>query len=170
MFSKIMMLGMVFSLVAGMAVAGDKPDGEEVAVIKTDKGAMVIKFYPEAAPEHVENFKKLAKEGFYNGLTFHRVVEGFVIQGGDPDGNGTGGPGYKIPAEIGMKHTDGAVAMARTNNPKMESSGSQFYICLGAQPHLDGAYTVFGQVIEGLDVSKKIARGDKMTSVTIEKR
>jgi len=172
MFMKIMMFASMFGLVAGMAfAAGSK--GEDVAVIKTDKGDIVIKFYPEAAPKHVANFEKLAKEGFYNGLTFHRVVPGFVIQGGDPQGNGTGGPGYTIPAEIKMPHTDGAVAAARLGdqvNPKRESSGSQFYICLGPQPHLDGQYTVFGQVIEGMDVARKIQKGDKMISVTIEKR
>jgi len=168
-FMKVMLITAALSLVAGMAIAGEG-SGEEVAVIETAKGTIVFKFYPEAAPQHVANFKKLARDGFYNGLTFHRVVPGFVIQGGDPAGNGTGGPGYKIPAEIKMKHTDGAVAAARTNNPKKESSGSQFYICLGPQPHLDGEYTVFGQVIEGMDVVRNIARGDKMTKVTIEKR
>jgi len=140
-----------------------------MAVIKTEKGDIVIEFLEDIAPEHSANFKKLAGEGFYNGLTFHRVEPGFVIQGGDPDGNGMGGPGYTIPAEIKAPHVDGAVAMARTGdavNPQRRSSGSQFYICLGPQHFLDGAYTVFGQVTSGMDVVKKIQRGDKMVEVT----
>jgi peptidyl-prolyl cis-trans isomerase B (cyclophilin B) len=166
-------------------------DKEQVAVIKTNRGDIVMTFDKKDAPKHVENFIKLAKSGFYDGLTFHRVEPGFVIQGGDPAGNGTGGPseaalkkaygtipdyimqrggGYTLPAEIGAPHVDGAVAMARTNNPEKRSSTSQFYICLGPQHFLDGNYTVFGQVIEGMDVVKNIQRGDKMLSVTIEDR
>ena len=140
-----------------------------MAVIKTEKGDIVIELLEEVAPEHSANFKKLAAEGFYNGLTFHRVEPGFVIQGGDPDGNGMGGPGYTLPAEIKAPHLDGAVAMARTGdgvNPQRRSSGSQFYICLGPQRFLDGAYTVFGQVVEGMDVVRNIRKGDKMVEVT----
>lgn len=153
-----------------MASAKEK---QKVAVIKTEKGNIVIKFLPEDAPKHVENFVKLAKQGFYDGLTFHRVEPNFVIQGGDPAGNGTGGPGYTVPAEIKAPHIDGAVAMARKGdgvNPKRESSGSQFYICLGPQHFLDGQYTVFGQVVEGMDVARKITKGDKMLKVTVEER
>src|ERR1700732_557858 len=116
------------------------------AIIDTDKGTFVIELYPKVAPKTVENFETLTKKGFYNGLTFHRVVPDFVVQGGDPDGTGTGGPGYTVPAEIGEKHLRGSVATARTSdqvNPKRESSGSQFYICLEPQPNLDGQYTVF---------------------------
>jgi len=191
MFMKITVLTAMFGLIAGMSFAG-KGSAEEVAVIKTDKGDIVVKFYPEAAPKHVENFIKLAESGFYNGLTFHRVIPGFVIQGGDPTASGAGGPseadlkkaydgkipdwirkdpsGYTLPAEIKEKHTDGALAMARTNNPEKRSSTSQFYICLGPQPHLDDGYTVFGQVITGMDVANKIQKGDKIISVTVEKR
>lgn len=146
------------------------PNKNYEAVIHTDKGKITLKLYAKEAPFSVTNFIQLAKGGFYDGLTFHRVEPGFVIQGGDPSGDGTGGPGYTIPAEIKMKHIEGALAYARTGdqvNPKRESSGSQFYITLAATPFLDGAYTVFGETIEGMDVVKKISRGDKMTKIEI---
>lgn len=140
------------------------------ATISTAKGDMVVQLYPEAAPLTVDNFVELSREGFYDGLTFHRVEPGFVIQGGDPSGDGSGGPGYTIPAEIGLIHTKGAIAMARKSdavNPDRASSGSQFYIALEALPQLDGAYTVFGQVVEGMDVVESIAIGDTIESITI---
>ncbi|MGB9553010.1 MAG: peptidylprolyl isomerase [bacterium] len=138
-----------------------------LAIIETGKGTIKIEMYPQDAPNTVANFIYLAKKGFYNGLTFHRVEPGFVIQGGDPNGNGTGGPGYHIKAEFNSrKHLTGTVAMARSNDPN--SAGSQFYICLAPQPSLDGKYTVFGQVIEGMDVVQKIQVGDKMLKVTVE--
>jgi len=140
-----------------------------VAVIETNKGRIVCEFYPQDAPKTVENFIALANKQFYDGLKFHRVVPGFVIQGGDPKGDGTGGPGYQVKAEFNSrKHLVGTVAMARAAHP--DSAGSQFYICLGAQPSLDGKYTVFGQVIEGLDVVRQIAVGDVMKTVRIEER
>jgi|GEM_PF-766290 cyclophilin family peptidyl-prolyl cis-trans isomerase len=144
-----------------------------VATIKTAKGNIVVEMYPKDAPLTVNNFVLLAREGFYDGLTFHRVEPNFVIQGGDPKGDGTGGPGYTIPAEIKIKHTKGAIAMARLGdqqNPRRESSGSQFYITLEATPFLDGAYTAFGQVTQGMDVVAKIGRGDVIQSVTIEEK
>ncbi len=135
--------------------------GRPIVVLETDYGNIEIELRPDKAPKTVENFLKLVREGFYNGLTFHRVIPGFVIQGGDPEGTGRGGPGYTLPAEISdLKHTPGAVAMARLPdqiNPERRSSGSQFYITLDYQPHLDGAYTVFGYVTKGLDVAKRIA-------------
>jgi peptidyl-prolyl cis-trans isomerase B (cyclophilin B) len=140
------------------------------ATIATAKGNIVVELYPKDAPQTVNNFVFLARDGFYNGLTFHRVEPGFVIQGGDPSGNGTGGPGYTIPAEIRAKHTKGAIAMARLGdnvNPRRDSSGSQFYITLAPTPFLDGQYTAFGQVTQGEDVVSRIARGDKIVSVTI---
>jgi cyclophilin family peptidyl-prolyl cis-trans isomerase len=142
------------------------------AILDTDRGVIVIEFYPAVAPKTVENFETLAKKGFYNGLTFHRVVPGFVVQGGDPKGDGSGGPGYDVPAEISPaeKHLRGAVATARLGdavNPDRKSSGSQFYICLGPQPGLDGQYTVFGGVIEGMDVVDKVQVGDHMKKVTL---
>jgi cyclophilin family peptidyl-prolyl cis-trans isomerase len=141
--------------------------GEKIAVIETNKGVIKFKFFEADAPNTVANFIKLADSKFYDGLLWHRVEPGFVIQGGDPNGNGSGGPGYTIKAEFNKNpHLDGTVAMARANDP--DSAGSQFYICLGPQPMLDGKYTVFGQVIEGLDVVHKIQVGDKMTKVYIE--
>ncbi len=111
------------------------------------------------APKSSQNFAKLAALGYYDCLTFHRIIEGFVIQGGDPEGTGAGGPGYTIPAEIKLQHKKGSIAMARTGdsvNPKRESSGSQFYIALEDLPALDNQYTVFGQVVEGMDVVSKV--------------
>jgi cyclophilin family peptidyl-prolyl cis-trans isomerase len=143
-----------------------------VATIKTAKGNIVAELSPKDAPQHVNNFVFLARDGFFNNLTFHRVVAGFVIQGGDPLGTGTGGPGYNIPPEIKAKHTNGALAMARQGGPAQTtpSSGSQFYITLAPQPGLDGQYTVFGQVTSGLEVVAKIALGDVIQSVTIEEK
>lgn len=138
------------------------------AIVEVEgKGKFVIELNLEKAPKTAGNFIKLAKEGFYNGLTFHRVVPDFVVQGGDPNGNGTGGPGYTISfEETGLKHEDGAVAMARRGDDK-NSAGSQFYICLGPQHQLDGDYAVFGKVIQGMDVVRKIQQYDIMKEVTI---
>jgi peptidyl-prolyl cis-trans isomerase B (cyclophilin B) len=142
------------------------------AIIDTDRGTVVIELYPAVAPKTVDNFETLTKKGFYNGLTFHRVVPDFVVQGGDPDGNGTGGPGYTVPAEIDKKekHLRGSVATARTGdqvNPQRASSGSQFYICLEPQAGLDGDYTIFGAVISGMEVVDKIKKGDKMKTIKL---
>lgn len=142
------------------------------AVITTSKGVITATLNTEKAPLSVTNFVQLANAQFYNGLTFHRVVPGFVIQGGDPDGTGTGGPGYTVKGEVnnGLKHDKGALAWARTSdavNPERRSSGSQFYITLDATPHLDGQYTVFGQTTSGQDVVEKIAAGDKIEKVEI---
>ena len=140
----------------------------QTAVIALDKGGEIrIEFFPADAPKTVENFVTLAKKGFYDGLTFHRVVPDFVVQGGDPKGNGTGGPGYMIPAEFNKnKHLRGSVAMARSQDPN--SAGSQFYITYGAQPHLDNQYTVFGKVVSGMEHVDRIKQGDKMKTVAIE--
>lgn len=178
----------------GKAVASETKggDGEEVGVIETNLGTIVVRFYDQDAPKTVANFEKLAKEGFYDGTTFHRIVPRFVIQGGDPNSkdadrsnDGQGGPGYTVPAEIKRLHKRGALATARLGdqvNPKKESSGSQFFICLTDLPALDkGGYTVFGEVIEGMDVVDKIAavRTDArdnpldpvvMKKVTVQKR
>ncbi len=137
------------------------------AVIKTERGTFAFRFFPKAAPHTVASFVKLARDGFYNGLTFHRVVPGFVVQGGDPTGTGSGGPGYTLPAEFNNHpHLRGTVAMARTSDPN--SAGSQFYICLAPQPELDHQYTVFGQVTHGMSVVDKIQQGDHMLVVRIE--
>jgi len=140
----------------------------EVAVIDTTEGQMVIRFWSDVAPKTVENFKKLARQGFYDGTAFHRVVKGFMIQGGDPltkDAKaeemwGTGGPGYKIKAEFSEKpHVRGVISMARSQNP--DSAGSQFFICLGEARFLDRQYTAFGELIKGDDVLGRI--GDAQT-------
>ena len=140
---------------------------KQTGVIALEKGGEIrIEFFPEDAPKTVENFVTLAKKGFYTGLNFHRVVPDFVVQGGCPKGNGTGGPGYTIKAEFNkQKHVRGTVAMARSQHP--DSAGSQFYICYGTTPHLDGQYTVFGKVVSGMELVDRIKQGDKMTSVTI---
>lgn len=140
------------------------------ATIVTDKGNIVIELFPDA-PQGVNNFVTLAKNGFYDDLTFHRVEPNFVVQGGDPNGDGTGGPGYTIPAEIKHTHPRGALAWARTGdqvNPERRSSGSQFYITLRETPFLDGQYSVFGQVISGMEVVDQIAVGDKIRRIEIQ--
>lgn len=145
-------------------------DKTYLAKIYTSKGVITCELYPKKAPLSVTNFIQLSEGGFYDGLTFHRVVPGFVIQGGDPDGTGSGGPGYTVPAEIGLPHQKGALAWARLPdqvNPKKESSGSQFYITLEKVPYLDGEYTVFGQTVEGMDVVSKIKQGDKIEKIEI---
>jgi peptidyl-prolyl cis-trans isomerase B (cyclophilin B) len=135
----------------------------EVAVIKTSEGEMVAQFWTDAAPATIENFKKLARSGFYDGTIFHRIVKGFMIQGGDPNSKdparessyGAGGPGYKIKAEFNdHSHERGALSMARENDP--DSAGSQFFICLGNVRRLDHQYTTFGKLIKGDDVLGKI--------------
>jgi cyclophilin family peptidyl-prolyl cis-trans isomerase len=159
------------------AAQGGKKPAHPIAVVETTKGTIKIKLYPEEAPKTVANFVKLAKSGFYNGLMWHRVEPGFVIQGGDPksknakpgdEGLGTGGPGYTIPDEKNakLKHNRGAVAMAKSSAP--DSAGSQFYIVIEKPASfLDGNYTVFGQVISGQEVAEKIKVGDRMKKVTI---
>ena len=137
-------------------------DTDQVAVVETKFGKMVIEFYGKDAPKTVANFQKLAKDGFYDGTAFHRIVDGFMIQGGDPLSKtadnpnvGTGDPGYKIAAEFNTnKHVLGVVSMARSSDPN--SAGSQFFICLGNASFLDGQYTAFGKLIAGVDVLKKI--------------
>ena len=140
---------------------------KQTGVITLDNGNEIrMEFFPADAPKTVENFVTLAKKGFYNNLTFHRVVPDFVVQGGCPKGNGTGGPGYTVPAEFNkQKHLRGSVAMARSQHP--DSAGSQFYICYGATPHLDGNYTVFGKVTSGMEHVDRIKQGDRMKSVAI---
>jgi cyclophilin family peptidyl-prolyl cis-trans isomerase len=138
-----------------------------VVVIATARGKMKYRFYTNDAPKTAARIAELIQTGFYNGLTFHRVVPGFVVQGGDPTGTGAGGSGTKLKAEFNArKHVAGAVAMARSQSP--DSADSQFYITLGTHPHLDNQYTVFGQIIEGQEVASQLQQGDRMTSVTIE--
>jgi peptidyl-prolyl cis-trans isomerase B (cyclophilin B) len=157
------------------AAAMNEP--KEVAVIKTSEGEMVAEFWPDVAPKTVENFKKLAKSGFYDGTAFHRVIKGFMIQGGDPltkDESkqsrwGTGDPGYKIDAEFNKKsHERGVLSMARSQDPN--SAGSQFFICHGSPKFLDGQYTAFGKLIKGDDVLEKIATTKTLPGDRPEKR
>jgi peptidylprolyl isomerase/peptidyl-prolyl cis-trans isomerase B (cyclophilin B) len=143
--------------------AGAKP----VVSIELENGGVIkLELYPDVAPNHCASMVDLIKKGYYDGLSFHRVVPGFVVQGGCPQGNGSGGPGYKLKAEFNDRpHLTGTLAMARTPDP--DSAGSQFYICLAPQPGLDREYTVFGQTIEGMEFVHRIRPGDKMVKVTV---
>jgi len=137
------------------------------ATITTPRGTIVLDLYPEHAPKTVNNFVFLAKEGFYDGVKFHRVIANFVIQGGDPTGTGAGGPGYRFEDEVRtnpLKNERGMISMA---NAGPGTNGSQFFILHSAQPHLNGKHTVFGKVVSGLDVVDAIRQGDEMTTVTI---
>ena len=160
---------LAFLLSAAVISAEEKKEtppmstSNEVAVIKTNEGEMVVQFWTDGAPNTIENFKKLARQGFYDGTTFHRIVKGFMIQGGDPNSKdpakestyGQGGPGYKIKAEFNNhSHDRGVISMARSSEP--DSAGSQFFICLAPVPRLDGQYTTFGKLIKGSDVLAKI--------------
>jgi len=134
-----------------------------VTFTMADGGVVKAELYPEIAPVSVNNFISLIRKNFYDGLIFHRVIKGFMIQGGDPNGTGTGGPGYSIPGEFAingfennLKHTEGVLSMARSMHP--DSAGSQFFIMHKASPHLDGQYAAFGKVIEGMDVVNRIAQ------------
>ncbi|MCR5117893.1 MAG: peptidylprolyl isomerase [Lachnospiraceae bacterium] len=133
-----------------------------VTITMKDGGVIKLELYPDIAPLTVENFVSLVKDGFYNGLIFHRVIKGFMIQGGDPEGTGMGGPGYSIKGEFeangvknDLKHTEGVISMARSMDPN--SAGSQFFIMHKNSPHLDGMYAAFGKTIEGMDVVNRIA-------------
>jgi peptidyl-prolyl cis-trans isomerase B (cyclophilin B) len=146
-----------------------KKMAETKAIIETKFGKIELKFFPEVAPNHVNNFIELAKKGFYDGTTFHRVIPGFMIQGGDPNSknpdkatHGMGGPGYTVKAEFNDKaHKRGIVSMARSANP--DSAGSQFFICVADAPFLNKQYTVFGEVVSGMDVADKIVNQPRDT-------
>jgi peptidyl-prolyl cis-trans isomerase B (cyclophilin B) len=144
------------------------PSKNHIANIETNKGTFKFTLHEDKTPITTKNFIDLANKGFYNGLTFHRYEPGFVIQGGDPKGNGTGGSEKTIPLEIdkSLSHIEGALGMARSQDPN--SASSQFYVTLAPSPHLDGGYCVFGQVTEGMDVVKELRAGDKMIKVTIK--
>lgn len=155
-----------------------------VTITMENGGVIRAELYPEVAPNSVNNFISLVKKGFYDGLTFHRVIDGFMIQGGCPNGTGTGGPGYRIRGEFrqngfanDLKHTEGVLSMARAMHP--DSAGSQFFIMHKTSPHLDGAYAAFGKVTEGMEVVDRIAQEDtdfqdrpldeqKIKSMTVE--
>ena len=142
----------------------------QTATISTEKGNMEIEFFAKDAPETVANFTKLAKDGFYNGLTFHRVIPNFVIQGGCPDGTGSGGPGYSIKCELdgeNQYHDRGVLSMAHAGR---DTGGSQFFVCHSREntAHLDRNHTCFAKVVEGLDVIDKIEAGDKIVSIEVK--
>jgi peptidyl-prolyl cis-trans isomerase B (cyclophilin B) len=161
-----------------MGLFGDKlktfealPEGSKPLVsIELEGGGKIdLELYNDSAPQHVASFIDLIEKGYFNGLSFHRVVPGFVVQGGCPKGTGTGGPGYSLKAEFNARpHLSGSLAMARSSDP--DSAGSQFYICLAPQPSLDGNYTVFGQVTEGFELVQKIRQGDKMAKILVTSR
>lgn len=172
---KFVGISLAVMIILGAAVAGYsevkekkftpeeiKKMAETKAVIETKFGNIELKFFPEVAPNHVNNFIELAKKGFYDGTTFHRVIPGFMIQGGDPNSkdldkskHGMGGPGYTVKAEFNDKpHKKGTLSMARAANP--DSAGSQFFICVGDAPFLNKQYTVFGEVVSGMEVADKI--------------
>jgi peptidyl-prolyl cis-trans isomerase B (cyclophilin B) len=139
-----------------------------LARIATARGEIVLQLFPEHAPQTVNNFIFLARENFYDGLTFHRVIADFMVQGGDPSGSGSGGPGYRFADETGnnpLKHETGVISMA---NAGPNTNGSQFFITHSAQPHLNGRHTVFGKVLQGQDVVDAIEQGDAMVSLRIE--
>lgn len=140
---------------------------KDVFLIETSKGKIKIKLLPKAAPKTTENFARLAMLGFYDGLVFHRYVENFVIQGGDPTGTGRGNAGYTVPLEANAPHDEGSVGLAR--GPDKDSGSCQFYITLSPQHGLDGNYTVFGKVIEGMDVVKKLRVGDSIIKIDLIK-
>ena len=157
-----------------MATSYDRPPAMQIdpakgyrASIETDKGTIDVKLYPEHAPKTVNNFVALARDGFYDGLTFHRVISNFMVQGGDPTGTGRGGPGYQFEDEVRdnpLKHETGSLSMA---NAGPNTNGSQFFITHSPQPHLNGRHTVFGRVMNGQEVVDAIEQGDRMNTVTI---
>ena len=166
---KIMIIALLLVILAACKneTTKDAETKMKIAVIEIDKGVIKAELYTDKVPITTKNFIELASSGFYNGLKFHRVEPGFVIQGGDPKGDGTGGSEKTIPLEISpeLKHVKGALGMARSDDPN--SATSQFYITLAPTPFLDGNYAVFGKVIEGIEVVEQIGIGDKMNKVYI---
>jgi len=165
-------IAMLNLLLAPVILAEKPTTGEEAphVLLKTKFGEMEIVLFPELAPKHVESFLKLVKSGYYNGTIFHRIIPGFMIQGGDPNTKdpanknkyGTGGPGYTVPAEFSkVKHEKGILSAARTQDPN--SAGSQFFIMVDKSPHLDGKYTVFGEVVKGIEVAETIVKQPRYT-------
>ena len=160
---------------AGVAMAqseGRAADLENTLYMDLEHGRVVIDLRPDLAPRHVARIKELARAGFYDGLTFHRVIDGFMAQGGDPEGNGTGGSGRKIPAEFSApdvaQHLRGTVSMARARDP--DSADSQFFICFRPAPFLDGQYTIWGQVSEGMEFVDMIKRGEPVSDPDVIRR
>jgi len=162
-------LAVVIAIAVVVVVITKMPEElKTYATIETEKGKLVLELFASDVPRTVNNFVTLAREGFYDGLTFHRVVPGFVVQGGDPNGDGTGGPGYQFDDEF-TEHTHVAGALSMANSGP-NTNGSQFFITYTPQHHLDGHHSVFGQLIEGMDVLERIEQGDVMIRVTIEEK
>ncbi len=183
MKQRILLTTLALILTLGVALAAKRypsPPAMQIdtsktytATISTEKGDIVLELFAKEAPKTVNNFVFLSRDKFYDGVTFHRVIKDFMIQGGDPTGTGTGGPGYKFEDEVDPKQNPhrfdapGVLAMA---NAGPNTNGSQFFITHVPTPHLNGKHTIFGRVTKGQDVVDKIARGDKMTTVTIEEK
>ena len=166
---------LTYLTLAGVAMAqsdGRAADLENTLYMDLEHGRVVIDLRPDLAPRHVARIKELARAGFYDGLTFHRVIDGFMAQGGDPEGNGTGGSGRKIPAEFSppdvAQHLRGTVSMARARDP--DSADSQFFICFRPAPFLDGQYTIWGQVSEGMEFVDMIKRGEPVSDPDVIRR
>ena len=160
-------LGVAIAIVITVVVITTMPEGPKTyATIETEKGNLVLELFASDVPRTVNNFVSLARDGFYDGLTFHRVEPGFVVQGGCPIGDGTGGPGYQFDDEI-TEHTHVAGALSMANSGP-NTNGSQFFITYTPQHHLDGDHSVFGQLVEGMDVLERIEQGDVMIRITIE--
>ncbi len=153
-------------LMSALATSGAAADLENTIYLDLEDGRVVIEMRPDLAPQHVRRIKELVREGFYDGLAFHRVIEGFMAQGGDPRGDGTGGSGVKLPAEFSdAPHLRGTVSMARASDP--DSADSQFFICFDTADFLDGQYTVWGQVVEGMEYVDGLKRGERYMNGTV---
>jgi cyclophilin family peptidyl-prolyl cis-trans isomerase len=183
----ILLVSLLFVLVTRSAEATEPPfelpERKDIlkirsAILETSKGKLFLELFPEEAPWHVANFKYLADKGFYRNISFHLYKPEYLIQGGDPLGNGKGGPGYSLPAEFSARHhTLGTLGMARVPNtdpktgrplnPQRRSHGSQFHILLGDAPHMDGQYTIFGKVVGGLDTLERLRAGDTILKITV---
>lgn len=161
-----LVMAAALAVVAAPALAAD-PENTLVMQLKEDNCQVVIDLRPDLAPKHVARIKELARKGFYDGLPFHRVIDGFMVQGGDPLGNGTGGSGQKLPAEFSQeKHVRGVTSMARAQDPN--SADSQFFIMLGDAPYLDGKYTIWGKVRDGMDCVDKIKKGNQAMNGAVD--
>lgn len=170
-FALVAALSVTLSVFAATKNSGESPievkDPENTLVMQLKDGDVIIEMYPDAAPKHVARIKELVRQGFYNGLKFHRVIDGFVAQTGDPRGNGTGGSGLQLKAEFNDRHHGrGAVSMAR--GASLDSADSQFFICLTDQSYLDGKYTLWGQVISGMEYVDNIKKGNPVANGIVE--
>lgn len=163
---KKLILSCIAALLVAFQAQAETPDADNILLLQLKDGPVKIQLFPNKAPNHVARIKELVRKGFYDGLKFHRVIDGFMAQTGDPKGNGTGGSGQKIKAEFNdLHHGRGTVSMARAQDP--DSADSQFFICFADAGFLDGQYTAWGQVIEGMEFVDKIKRGDPNMNGTV---